>query len=89
MGIKMKQVYLEDHQDYQLDVKTEIEPCMQFIEEGMIKNTGTLVVCTAGMSRSATVCISYLMKYRGMSYTDAFDLAKKSRKYVHPNKGFI
>ena len=68
MGIDMKQVYLEDTPDYELDVKKEIEPCMEFIEEGMKNKTGTLVVCTAGMSRSATVCISYLMKYRDMGY---------------------
>ena len=37
MGITLKQVYLEDTPDYELDVKTEIEPCMEFIEQGMDK----------------------------------------------------
>ena len=72
-GITVLQVYLEDTPDYELNIETEINPCLNFIEDGMKKNVGTLVVCTAGMSRSATVCIAYLMKHRAMSYQHAFD----------------
>jgi predicted protein tyrosine phosphatase len=62
-GITLKEVYLEDTPDYELDVENEIKPCLQFIHQGMLKKQGTLVVCTAGMSRSATVCIAYMMYY--------------------------
>ena len=89
MGIKLKQVLIEDHPAYELSIEDEVNPCLQFIHESIERGEGTLVVCTAGMSRSATICIAYLMKYKRMSYTQAFDLAKKARPYVNPNKGFV
>jgi len=87
-GITGLHVAMEDHPDYEIDVEEELEPCMKFIQEGMDKNTGTLVICTAGMSRSATVCIAYLMKYKKMEYRAAYALVKKARPYIIPNKGF-
>jgi len=70
-------------------VDSEIDPCIDYIHQGILKKEGTLVVCTAGMSRSATVCIAYLIKYQAKTYQEAFDLAKKARVYVNPNKGFV
>jgi len=46
------------------------------------------VVCTAGISRSATVVIGYLVKQFKMQYEEAFKKVKKARIYVKPNKGF-
>lgn len=89
MGIKLKQVLLEDHPQYELSIEDEVNPCLEFIYEGIQKGQGTLVVCTAGMSRSATICIAYLMKHKRMSFIQAFELCKKARPYVNPNKGFI
>lgn len=79
-------MYLEDLPGYELNTETQVLPCLRFIDEG---EGGTLVVCTAGMSRSATICIAYMMKYKGYSYDEAFALAKKARFYVHPNAGFV
>jgi hypothetical protein len=50
---------------------------------------GTLVVCTAGMSRSATICIAYLIKHQALSFEEAFKTAKNARPYVNPNPGFL
>ena len=50
---------------------------------------GTLVVCTAGISRSATICIAYMIKYLGFTFENALAKAIKARKYVNPNPGFI
>ena len=47
----------------------ELNECLEYIRTGK----KTLVVCTAGISRSATVCIAYLMKYEGVSYDQAFN----------------
>ena len=54
---------MEDLPDYELDFDKQILPCIEKINENMKKNSKTLVICTAGISRSATVCISYLIKY--------------------------
>ena len=66
-NIEMKEQSMEDHPEYEISVDDEIEPCFEFINKGMANKKGTLVICTAGMSRSATVCISYLMKHRDMT----------------------
>ena len=61
--VVLKEVPLEDNPDYLLNFETEIEPCLKFIHQGMTKGVATLIVCTAGISRSATICICYLMRY--------------------------
>lgn len=54
----------------------------------MLKETGTLVICHAGMSRSATVCIAYLMREDKLSYSAAFEEVKAARRFINPNQGF-
>jgi len=48
-----------------------------------------LVHCRAGVSRSATVVIAYLIAYHGYSLHDAFFLARSHRSVVTPNLGFL
>lgn len=47
-----------------------------------------LVHCCAGVSRSATLCLAYLMKYRDMSLMDAHTLVRACRPIIRPNGGF-
>lgn len=47
-----------------------------------------LVHCCAGVSRSATLCLAYLLKYRDMSLIEAHALVKKCRPIIRPNSGF-
>jgi protein-tyrosine phosphatase len=42
----------------------------------------------AGISRSPTLVIAYLMKTQNLSFSEAFDLVKKKRPIIHPNQGF-
>ncbi|XP_076466326.1 dual specificity protein phosphatase 14-like isoform X2 [Babylonia areolata] len=49
----------------------------------------TLVHCVAGVSRSASLCIAYLMKYQSMSLEQAYKHCKYRRPVVHPNVGFF
>jgi atypical dual specificity phosphatase len=48
----------------------------------------TLVHCVAGVSRSATLCIVYLIKYERMSLRQAYHYVKSARPIVRPNLGF-
>ncbi|XP_054851581.1 dual specificity protein phosphatase 14-like isoform X1 [Eublepharis macularius] len=52
------------------------------------KNGRTLVHCVAGVSRSASLCIAYLMKYHRLSLLDAHEWVKSRRPVVRPNVGF-
>uniref|UniRef100_T1JMK9 protein-serine/threonine phosphatase n=1 Tax=Strigamia maritima TaxID=126957 RepID=T1JMK9_STRMM len=49
----------------------------------------TLVHCVAGISRSVSLCIAYLMKYEGMSLRKAYQYIKGRRPIAHPNHGFF
>ena len=55
----------------------------------MEKGVGCLVHCFAGMSRSATAVIVYLMLKRNMRLDEAYLLVKKGRPAIHPNDGFF
>jgi len=64
----------------------DFEKCIDFID----RNEGaTIVHCQAGISRSATVCLAYLMKKRGYSLDEAFDYLKNCRGCIGPNFGFL
>lgn len=47
-----------------------------------------LVHCVAGVSRSASICLAYLTKYKCRSLRDAYHLMAKTRPMVRPNLGF-
>uniref|UniRef100_A0A8V0X795 Dual specificity phosphatase 21 n=2 Tax=Gallus gallus TaxID=9031 RepID=A0A8V0X795_CHICK len=48
----------------------------------------TLLHCAAGVSRSATVCIAYLMKHHAMSLASAHAWVRSCRPIIRPNNGF-
>ena len=49
------------------------------------KRNKVLVHCAAGVSRSATIVISYLMKLKKWSYFDTKKYVLKRRKVISPN----
>jgi atypical dual specificity phosphatase len=55
-----------------------------------IKDRGgkTLVHCVAGVSRSASLCIVYLVKYERMTLRQAYHYVKSARPIIRPNIGF-
>lgn len=59
-----------------------------FIEEGRRSGGAVLVHCMAGISRSATCLISYIMLAEGLSFNDTLALVKGKRTIVSPNSGF-
>jgi len=54
----------------------------------MTAGQGVLVHCFAGVSRSATIVLAYLMQEHGMSYTEAMKFVKAARWFINPNEGF-
>jgi protein-tyrosine phosphatase len=52
-------------------------------------NRGAVLVhCYAGVSRSATCVIAYLMQEKHMGFEEAFSFASKKRPVIFPNMGF-
>ena len=48
-----------------------------------------LIHCYAGISRSATVCLAYLMKSEHMRLEEAFEFVRKLRGVISPNLAFM
>lgn len=82
--IQYFQLPLED--DYDEEILPWFERSHEFIRTSR-KNV--LVHCHAGVSRSATIVISYLMKTNGLSADKAKAFVKNKRKCVNPNPGFM
>lgn len=53
------------------------------------KHDNVLVHCVAGISRSPTIIIAYLMKYFRLSLKDAFIEVLNKRRIICPNKNFM
>ncbi|TEB32542.1 phosphatases II [Coprinellus micaceus] len=54
------------------------------------KGAGKILVhCSAGVSRSPTIVVGYLMKKRGMTLKEALGRVIRSRPQVSPNSGFL
>jgi protein-tyrosine phosphatase len=69
-------------------LSTYFEECISFIDEGR-KAGKVLVHCAAGVSRSATIIICYVMKHMGKSSSEAICFVKSKHKASYPNLGFI
>jgi protein-tyrosine phosphatase len=54
-----------------------------------LKETSVLVHCAAGISRSPTFIIAYLMHREHLSFLEAYALVKQKRHIIKPNENFL
>ena len=76
-----------DHSSIQL--LPYLDSLTKFIHDGLTYGEVVFVHCRAGVSRSATVVIAYLMRYYGLALDDALKYVKNRRSVVNPNPGFM
>lgn len=72
-----------------ITIKTLFKRCFEFINFAISSGGKVLVHCYAGISRSATVVIAYLMSTQDKSFREAYDFVKSKRSEINPNEGFI
>ncbi|ELU13834.1 hypothetical protein CAPTEDRAFT_83446, partial [Capitella teleta] len=60
-----------------------------FIEETRRNQGVVLVHCHAGISRSATICIAYLMRHQCLTLDQAHDFLHTRRSRIAPNLNFM
>ncbi|KAM4705417.1 dual specificity protein phosphatase 22 [Rhinophrynus dorsalis] len=59
-----------------------------FIHECRIKGEGCLVHCLAGVSRSVTLVVAYIMIITDLGWEDALSAVRGARTCANPNMGF-
>ena len=70
-------------------ISNRFEEVSDFIAGAVGEKRSCLVHCSAGMSRSATLVLAYLVRHVGMSLLDALSHTKARRPLVSPNPGFM
>merc|ERR1719369_5433 len=71
-----------------VDISVYFQDTANFIDLALSGGGKVLVNCFAGVSRSATIAVSYLIQKKGMTVEEALVTVKTNRD-VHPNKGFL
>ncbi|KAB5575129.1 hypothetical protein PHYPO_G00217290 [Pangasianodon hypophthalmus] len=66
-----------------------LEKTNEFIDKAKVSNCRVIVHCLAGISRSATIAIAYIMKTMGLSSDDAYRFVKDRRPSISPNFNFL
>ncbi|XP_028654116.1 dual specificity protein phosphatase 2 [Erpetoichthys calabaricus] len=85
--LQYKCIPVEDSQA--ADISSWFAEAIEFIDS--VKNNGgrVLVHCQAGISRSATICLAYLIQSWRVRLDEAFDFVKQRRGVISPNLGFM
>ena len=76
---------IEIENDEHEDIFKYFYSSINFIEKSKI----VYVNCRAGMSRSASLVIAYVMFHFKYSLEEAYDYVKKRREIIYPNEGFM
>jgi len=70
------------------DITEHLVAIIDFIENVVQKKSNVLVHCAAGVSRSGSAVIAYIMHKYKLNYNDARQRVAKRRPCVSPNTGF-
>lgn len=62
--------------------------CNDFIHAARLRDGNVLIHCLAGMSRSVTVTVAYIMSVTNLSWKEALKVVRTGRSVANPNLGF-
>ncbi len=85
-GVECIQIHVDDVPSARLNLY--FDRCSDKIDQIARHGGRALVHCVAGVSRSASLCIVYLMKHHRMSLKQAYCHVKSRRSVIYPNFGF-
>ncbi|XP_074642170.1 dual specificity protein phosphatase 1-like [Tubulanus polymorphus] len=71
------------------DISTWFDEAINFIDDVKRSDGKVLLHCHAGISRSPTICIAYLMRNYNLNLQQAYDLVKSRRNVICPNAYFM
>ncbi|XP_020832439.1 dual specificity protein phosphatase 4 [Phascolarctos cinereus] len=82
-----KSIPVED--SHKADIGSWFMDAIEFIDSVQARQGRVLVHCQAGISRSATICLAYLMMKKKVRLETAFEFVKQRRSVISPNFSFM
>nr|XP_057919634.1 dual specificity protein phosphatase 19-like isoform X1 [Doryrhamphus excisus] len=70
------------------NITSYLSECSAFIDQAREQDGVVLVHCNAGVSRSCSIVIGYLMLREGLPFDEAYRQVKRARPSCQPNPGF-
>jgi len=86
-SIQYLQIPVDDH--WSQDLIQYLDQAIAFIDESRRKNVAVLVHCMAGISRSPSITIAYVMRDQKMTLNDAYNFVKSKRPAISPHLDFL
>lgn len=86
-GVKYLSLKVRDDWSEQIDEIFDI--AIDFIEEARQANGACAVICTQGVSRSATIALAYMVSVECQSFEQALVELRKCRPIAAPNASFM
>ncbi|XP_053407922.1 dual specificity protein phosphatase 4-like [Mercenaria mercenaria] len=86
-GFEYKCIPVRDNESE--NISCWFNEALHFIETIRKQEGIVLVHCRAGISRSATICIAYLMTYQSFTLDQAFEFVRARREIISPNMNFM
>ena len=83
-----KYLYIPLYDSESQKLEKYLEKSNNFIKEGSENNNKILIHCGAGMSRSVTLCLMYMIMEKKYKFYEAYKIIKEKRKCTLPNSGF-
>ncbi|XP_048186656.1 dual specificity protein phosphatase 4 [Perognathus longimembris pacificus] len=82
-----KCIPVEDN--HKADISSWFLEAIEYIDAVQERRGRVLVHCQAGISRSATICLAYLMMKQRVRLEEAFEFVKQRRSIISPNFSFM
>ncbi|KAL8179760.1 UNVERIFIED_CONTAM: hypothetical protein K2H54_072397 [Gekko kuhli] len=70
------------------NIKKHFKECIRFIHSCRLRGGNCLVHCLAGISRSTTIVLVYVMAVTQLDWREALEAVKAVRPVANPNPGF-
>jgi len=81
--------FIEAYDLPSFDMNSIFDDCFLYIENIRLTGRRVFIHCNAGISRSPTIVIAYVMKHLKIDFDHAFKLVKETRSTIKPNAGFL
>jgi hypothetical protein len=88
-NVVYRHIQIEDSPDQNLVGHSEFDSILTWMYFNISTGNNVLVHCAAGLSRSATVCIAYLIRFMHLNLDQAYMVVKCVRPVICPNQGFL